>query len=83
MCSLWLSIFYLCAIYIYNNNDNTKNSIVPYFIGNVGYEQEVSEIEKKVLHSDSSDSTWVAQSLDDPSFNSHDTKATTPPRCGK
>ena len=46
----------------------------------VGNEQEVSEIEKKVLHGDS---TWVAQSLDDPTVNSHDTEPATTPGHGE
>ena len=41
---------------------------------------EVSEIEKKVLHGDS---TWVAHSLDGPEFNSHDTEPATTPGHGE
>ena len=47
--------------------------------GDVGYEEQVSEIQRKVLHRRY---TGIAQDLDNSSFFSYDTEATTTPRCG-
>ena len=46
----------------------------------VGDEQELSEIEKKVLDGDS---TWVPHSLDGPEYKSHDTEPATTPGHGE
>ncbi|CAH3129479.1 unnamed protein product [Pocillopora meandrina] len=48
--------------------------------GDVGYEEQVSEIQRKVLHRRY---TGIAQDLDNSSFFSYDTEATTTPRCVK
>ena len=47
--------------------------------GDVGYEEQVSEIQRKVLHRHY---TGIVQDLDNSSFFSYDTEATTTPRCG-